>query len=166
MTRVLYQYMSDDHDRLNGLMERAVAIAGVIDMEAYSEFRKGLLRHISMEEKIVLPAIATWQGGQKAAVAERLRLDHGAIVSLLVPPPTSSIILTMRSILAVHNELEEEKGGFYELFDRLAGSETEKMLGKLRAAPAVPVLPHNNQPEILEVTKRAVSRAGYEFKVV
>jgi hypothetical protein len=160
----LYQYLSGDHDRLDALLESAVATPGVIDMEPYSEFRKGLLRHISMEEKIVLPAIARWQGGKKAAIAERLRLDHGAIVALLVPPPSPSIILTLRSILAVHNPLEEQEGGLYQLLEALAGSEAEAMLADLNAAPAVPVLPHNEQPDILEVTKRAVSRGGYEFK--
>ena len=165
MPGALYRYMSEDHDRLDALLERAAANPGVIDMEPYSEFRKGLLRHISMEEKIVLPAIARWQGGKKAAIAERLRLDHSAIVSLLVPPPMSSIILTLRSIFAVHNPLEEQEGGLYELFEALAGPETKTMLGELSAAPAVPVVPHNSQADILEVTKRAVSRAGYEFKV-
>ena len=164
MPGVLYQYLSGDHDRLDALLERAVAKAGVIDMEPYSEFRKGLLRHISMEEKIVLPAIAKWQGGKKAAIAERLRLDHGAIVSLLVPPPNPSIILTLRSIFSVHNPLEEQEGGLYQLFETLAGSETERMLAELKAAPDVLVLPHNEQPDALEVTKRAVARAGYEFK--
>jgi hypothetical protein len=38
------------------------------------------------------------------------------------------------------------------------------MLAELKAAPDVLVLPHNEQPDILEVTKRAVARAGYEFK--
>ena len=165
MPGVLYQYLSGDHDRLDALLESAVARPGVIDMEPYSELRKGLLRHISMEEKIVLPAIAKWQGGKKAAIAERLRLDHGAIVSLLVPPPSPSIILTLRSIFAVHNPLEEQECGLYQLFETLAGPETESMLAELKAAPAVLVLPHNEQPDILEVTKRAVLRAGYEFKI-
>ena len=164
MPGVLYEYLSGDHDRLDALLERAVAKAEVIDMGAYSEFRKGLLRHISMEEKIVLPAIAKWQGGKKAAIAERLRLDHGAIVSLLVPPPNPSIILTLRSIFVVHNPLEEQEGSLYRLFETLAGAETERMLAELKAAPDVLVLPHNEQPDALEVTKRAVARAGYEFK--
>ena len=164
MPGLLYQYLSDDHDRLDALLERAVAMPGMIDMELYSEFRKRLLRHISIEEKIVLPAIAKWQGGKKAALAERLRLDHGAIVSLLVPPPTPSIILTMRSIFEVHNPLEEQEGGLYNLFEKLAGPETERMLAELKVAPAVLVLPHNEKPDAIEATKRAVARAGYEFK--
>src|SRR4051812_46243380 len=111
MPGALYQYLSGDHRRLEGLLDRAVAGPDAIDMEPYSEFRKGLLRHISMEEKIVLPAIARWQGGRKGAIAERLRLDHGAIVSLLVPPPSPSIVRTLRSIFAVHNLMEEDDGG-------------------------------------------------------
>ena len=164
MPGALYEYLSGDHDSLDALLERAVARPGGINMEAYSEFRKGLLRHISMEEKIVLPAIARWQGGRKAAIADRLRLDHGAIVSLLVPPPNPSIILTLRSIFAVHNPLEEGEGGLYSVFEGLAGLEVEAILAELRAAPAVPVVPYNAEPDALEFTKRAVVRAGYEFK--
>jgi hypothetical protein len=163
---VLYQYLSDDHARLDGLLERAVVKPGLIDVEPYADFRKGLLRHIAVEEKIVLPAIARLQGGRQAAMAERLRLDHGAIVALLVPPPTPSIVLTIRSILEVHNVLEEQEGGLYQLFDQLAGPETGNLLSQLKTAPDVPVVPHNDRPGVLEATQRAVARAGYEFKTV
>jgi hypothetical protein len=166
MHGVLYKYLSDDHDRLDALLNRAVAKPGVIDMEPYAEFRKGILRHISMEEKIVLPAIAKWQGGKKAAIAERLRLDHGAIVSLLVPPPTPSIVLTLKHIFEVHNPLEEQEGGLYELFETLARPDTERILCELKAAPAVPVLPHNEKPDAIETTRIALARAGYELKIV
>ena len=63
----LYQYLADDHERLDSLFRRAVAKPGDIDAESYHEFRKGLLRHIAMEEKIVLPSIARWQGGKTPA---------------------------------------------------------------------------------------------------
>ncbi len=161
----LYQYLADDHIRLDLLLQRAVASPGVIDAAPYHEFRKGILRHISMEEKIVLPAIARWQGGRKAAIGERLRLDHGALVALLAPPPTPSIMLTIQSILEVHNELEEREGGFYELFEGLAGDETERMLAQLKSAPPVAVLPNNDKPEVLESAKKVVAMAGHEFKV-
>lgn len=166
MPGVLYQYLSDDHDRLDGLLQRAVAKPGLIDMEAYADFRKGLLRHIAMEEKIVLPAIAQLQGGRQAAIAKRLRLDHGAIVALLVPPPSPSIIATIISILQVHNALEEQEGGLYQLFEQLVGPDRDTLIKKLNSAPEVPVLPHNERPAIIEATRRAVERAGYEFKDV
>ena len=164
MPGALFQYLSDDHDRLDALLQRSVAKPGAIDMEAYAEFRKGLLRHISMEEKIVVPAIARWQGGQPPALAKRLHVDHGAIVSLLAPPPTPSIILTIRTILEAHNPLEEQEGGLYQLLEQLAGAEAESILAQLKAAPAVAVLPHNEKPEVFEAAKNAVAMAGYEFK--
>jgi len=164
MPGVLYQFLAGDHDRLDALLQRAVAKPDVIDTEPYAEFRKGLLRHIAMEEKIVLPAIARLQGGRPASIAERLRLDHGALVALLVPPPSQSIVQTIRSILQVHNALEEQEGGLYLLFEQLAGPEADRLFVQLKAAPDVPVLPHNERPGLLEATRRAVARAGYKFK--
>lgn len=163
MPGALHQYLSDDHDRLDHLLQRAMARSGAIDKESYAEFRKGLLRHIAVEEKIVLPTITELQGGRQASMADRLRLDHGAIVALLVPPPSTSIVATLRSILHVHNTLEEQEGGLYQLFEQLAGPETEKLLGQLKAAPDVSVVPHNERPGVIEATRRAVARAGYEF---
>ena len=165
MPGVLYQYLSADHEMLDGLLARAAA-SSIIDIEAYSEFRKRLLRHISIEEKIVLPAIAKWQAGRKAVIADRLRLDHSAIASLLVPPPSASIIATLRSIFSVHNPLEEDEGGLYDLFEKLAGPETEEMLRRLQSAPPVAVLPHNENPALLELAKRTLARAGHDFKDV
>jgi hypothetical protein len=38
------------------------------------------------------------------------------------------------------------------------------MLERMKAAPAVPVLPHNDKPELLDLAKQALARAGHEFK--
>lgn len=162
MTGPLFRYLSDDHERLDALLNHAVDKPEAIDMKAYTEFRQGLLRHIGMEEKIVLPAITRFQDGRQAEVAARLRLDHGALVALLVPPPTPAIVETIRSILSAHNPLEENEGGLYRLLDRLAGEEAGDLLEKLEGAPEVPALPHNDRPGILDITRRAVERAGYK----
>lgn len=164
MAGMLYRYLSDDHNRLDELLERAAATPEAIDMESYAAFRKGLLRHIGMEEKIVLPEIMRRQGGKSADIAARLRLDHGAIVALLVPPPSKAIVLTLRSILEAHNVLEEQEGGLYLLLEELSGSDEEQLLARLKAAPEVPVLPHNEQPIAFEAARRAVARAGHQFK--
>ena len=51
----LHDFLAADHVRLDGLL--TVARAGDrIDADAYEQFRAGLLRHIGMEEKILLPA--------------------------------------------------------------------------------------------------------------
>ncbi len=97
MTGPLCRYLFDDHERMDALLNQAGDNPEAIDMKAYTGFRQGLLRHIGIEEKIVLPAIARLQDGAQAEVAARLRLDHGALVALLVPPPTPAIVETIRS---------------------------------------------------------------------
>ncbi len=157
----LYEYLAGDHERLNDLLTRAAEGERGIDMGPYTEFRQGLLRHIGIEEKIVLPAIARFQNGKQAEIAQRLRLDHGALVALLVPPPTPAIVETIRLILKAHNPLEEDEGGLYELIEKLAGEEADGLLEKLKTAPEVPALPHNDWPGVIDATRRAVERAGY-----
>ena len=49
-------FLMEDHRRLEGLLQSAVAQAGSVGQGAYEQFRAGLLRHIGMEEKILLPA--------------------------------------------------------------------------------------------------------------
>jgi hypothetical protein len=53
MTVNVSDYLSADHDRLKVLLARASATPGKMEREAYEEFRRGLLRYISIEEKIV-----------------------------------------------------------------------------------------------------------------
>jgi hypothetical protein len=159
----LFTYLANDHARLERLLTLAGAVPGQIDMQPYAEFRKGLLRHISIEEKIVIPAITERTGSAHKKLAALLRLDHGALVSLLVPPPSPGIIATIRIILTDHNPREEGEDGLYDIFERVAGSD-KSMLRKMESAPDVPVLPHNEKPGALEAVRRAVERAGYVMK--
>jgi len=157
----LFRFLADDHRRLDTLLQRALARPGEIDRTAYAEFRAGLLKHISMEEKILLPTAQRLRGGEPLPMASKLRLDHGAIAALLVPTPTPMLIAALRAILAAHNVIEEGAGGLYESCEQLAGVEVEALLTRLRAAPEVPVAPHADGPEVMKATRRALARAGY-----
>ncbi len=157
LTRVL----ADDHRRLEQLLHAAVAQGDQVDQPLYDQFRAGLLRHIGIEEKILLPAAQRFSGGEPLAVASKLRLDHGAIAALLMPTPTAGIIDTLRTILEGHNLIEEGPGGLYEICERLAGGECEELLTRVLAAPELSVLPHSDTPAVLGAVRRAVSRAGY-----
>ncbi len=159
---ILYQFLSNDHERLDGLLELATEKPGDLNIETYTEFRKGLLRHIGIEEKIILPAIARLQNGKQAEVAARLRLDHGALVALLVPSPTMPIVDTIRLILRVHNPLEEKEDGLYQLIDSLAGNEVDDLLKSVKNYPEVPMNPYNDRPGVLDVARRTVERAGHK----
>jgi hypothetical protein len=155
--------LADDHARLDGLLQRAIADAGEINLAAYAAFRTGLLTHIGMEEKILLPAAQRWHGGVPLPLAAKLRLDHGALAALLVPTPTPAIIAAIRTILTAHNALEEGPGGLYETCVQLAGTEAEGLLAQLHAAPTVPVAPYSDGPHVMQVVRRALTRAGYDL---
>jgi hypothetical protein len=161
MKAIVLAYLASDHERLERLLMEAGSGGDRVVMAPYEEFRRGLLRHIGMEERVVLPAIGRLQYGIPAPDAARLRLDHGALAALLVPPPDASIIRTIRSILAKHNVLEEGEDGVYRVLDRLAGPEAEEILALMRRTPEVPVMPFNDKPDVLDATRRALARAGY-----
>jgi hypothetical protein len=134
-----------------------------VDESAYAQFRAGLLRHIGMEEKILLPAAQRLRGGEPLSVAGKLRLDHGALAALLMPTPTAAVIGLIRTILIDHNAMEEGPAGLYETCDELADSEAERLVAGLRAAPEVSVMPYSDSPTVMNVVRRALERAGYSF---
>jgi len=145
MAGVIYRYLVDDHARLDAALQRG----------DYPEFREGLLRHIGMEQKILLPIIGT------TPLTERIHLDHGALASLLVPTPTPGILAAIRIILENHNPLEEGPGGLYEECERLLGPDVEQVLTRLRNAPPVPVAPHVDNQTSMDSARNALRRAGY-----
>ena len=165
MSGKIYRYMADDHARLEGLLQRATIQPDTIEPSAYAEFRAGLLKHIAMEEKILLPAAQRLRGGEPLPVASKLRLDHGAIAALLVPTPTPAIVAAIRTILKSHNPIEEGPGGLYEECEELAGADTEPILAQLRNAPKVRVAAHIDLSKTIEATRRALKQAGYDLEL-
>ena len=153
------RYLANDHARLDGLLTR-----GASDPAAYADLRGGLLRHIGMEEKILLPAAQRARGGDPLPAAARLRLDHGALAALLVPTASPAIRAALRGILERHNALEEGPDGVYAACERLAGDESATLLASLRAFPEVSVNPHVDSELVESATRRALVRAGYAFE--
>ena len=159
LTRVL----ADDHRRLERLLDEAVRPGKQVDQALYDQFRSGLLRHIGIEEKILLPAAQRVRGGEPLALAPKLRLDHGAIASLLMPTPTARIVETLCTILDQHNLLEEGPDGLYETCERLAGDDCEGLITRVLQAPELSVIPHSDTPAVMGAVQRAVNRAGYSW---
>jgi hypothetical protein len=151
-------HLSADHVRLDALLRRADADPARIDREAFAELRAGLLRHIGIEQKILLPDARRRRGGEPLPVAERLRQDHAAIAALLVPTPTHAIVAELRARLERHNPLEEGPGGLYEVCDQLAGAEVEEVVARMHAYPPVPLAPHRDWPNVLAHVARLLAR--------
>jgi len=165
MSGKIHRYLAGDHERLDALLERAMSDLANIDAAAYAQFRSGLLKHIGMEEKVLLPAAQKLRGGEPLPGAAKLRLDHGALAALLVPPPTAPVVAAIRAILKAHNPIEEDPGGIYDQCEELAGAEAEQILRQLQNYSEVKVLPHVESPFVMEATRRALKRAGYDLKV-
>jgi len=165
MSGKIHHHLAGDHQRLDALLERAMSNPENIDAAAYAQFRSGLLKHIGMEEKVLLPAAQKLRGGEALAVAPRLRLDHGALAALLVPSPTTAVVAAIRTILKVHNPIEEDPGGMYDQCEELAGAEADQILRQLQDYSEVRVLPHVDNPFVMEATRRALARGGYDLQI-
>jgi hypothetical protein len=150
------QFLSEDHARLDALLTQAVAVSGGIDLAAFSAFRAGLLRHIALEEKILLPAARAARGGEPLPQERRLRVDHGAIAALLVPTPTPELASELRKILGPHNEVEEGAGGLYESCDELLSAEASALLARMRAYPPVKVARYHDGPRVCRTAEEAL----------
>jgi hypothetical protein len=137
----IHQFMCEDHARLDVLLAQARA-GEAIALPPYELFRSGLLKHIGLEEKILLPAAREARGGEPLPIAKQLRTDHSALAALMVPTPTHDILALLSELLARHNPLEETDGGMYDQVDALTASGADALLARLRAAPEVPVAPH------------------------
>jgi hemerythrin superfamily protein len=151
------RYLEDDHRRIEQFLQRATP-------ERYAEFRRALLRHIGMEEKILFPAIRSTAGGNSVPGLEQLHLDHGALAAMLVPTPTAAIVNAIRSILDRHNQIEEGPTGIYRQFEKFSTpDEAARVLAKLQSTPAVTVNPHVDNSIAADSMHAAITRAGYSF---
>ena len=161
MHGAIWRLLADDHARLDSLLERAGSCHSVEELVAYDQFRRALLRHIAMEEKVLLPA-AERARGAPIPEAPRLRLDHGALAALMMPSPQPGIVRAIRFVLARHNPIEESAGGVYDSCEWLAGAGASEVLAALKATTAVPVKPHLDTPKVYDALRRAPARAGYD----
>lgn len=159
----LTAYLGEDHARLDALLARAVRDPGRVDLEPYGEFRAGLLRHIAIEEKVIFPALRAARGGEHHPDWRRLRIDHGAITSLLVPPPTPALVRELRSILGPHNAIEEAPGALYACADGLPGEQAAAVERAMRAYPPVKVAPYRDGPRVLYRAEDALRVSAMQF---
>ena len=162
-TESLTHFLAEDHRRLDALLQAAMSDPDKVEPVAYDQFRSGLLRHIGMEEKILLPSLQRLQSGVPFPHAAKLRFDHGALAALLMPTPTPPILAAIRAILSAHNRLEEGPEGLYATSERLAASEADALISRLRAAPEVTVTPPSDRAAVRKTLRGALERAGYHL---
>jgi len=151
-----------DHARLSDLLETAGSGAAV-DLGVYQRFRGGLLRHIGMEEKLLLPAVRKVRPGvEDPRVARQLKLDHAAFAALLVPTPTPQLIGKIRRLLALHNAIEEGPDGYYAECESIVGQDADELYARLKMAPPVALAAYRDGAKQVEAIERCLLAAGRE----
>jgi len=154
MATELHEFLSRDHGRLDALLVRCIE---TVDPEAYDEFRRGLLRHIGIEERVLFPLLRASRA--MTEVEQQLHRDHAALAALLVPPPSRAEIVQIAAILEPHNELEERAGGMYERVEELSGTELAALMTRVHAFPPVRVAPHADSPIVRTSIAQLIRKA-------
>lgn len=163
MNKRLHRFFTEDHHRIDTLLNKATEQPNEIEMNYYHQFRTQLLRHIKMEEKILFPAAKKANPAVMQELLPQYRREHGALTALMVPPPTTSLIKVIRYLLKKHNLKEEGLEGLYHVCEALTQGQTQELLVQLAGTKEVPVHPPNPAPIALEVARRTLARAGYDF---
>lgn len=157
----VHAYLRDDHLRLDRYLQQARGGGTCIDHAAYDHLRRGLLRHIAMEEKVLFPVLKARFGDRAASQLERLRVEHSAIAALLVPTPTPALLDVLNQLLNAHNTVEEGTEGIYALTAQLSEAEITDLLARLEQVPDVRVQPYADKPAVFQRLQQALHRAGY-----
>lgn len=140
------RYLEADHERLDRLLAEATRDPAAIDLERFGAFRRGLLRHIGIEEKLLFAAAKrSSPSPELAAQFARLRADHGKLTALMVPTPTPATVAEIREILAPHNEVEEGEGTYVSCVALLSPAERAEMLAKMEQTAEPPVRPYYDE---------------------
>ncbi|AKF11062.1 hemerythrin domain-containing protein [Sandaracinus amylolyticus] len=158
MTSTLRALIEDEHRELDALLARADA-AGLLDLEAFEALRARLLRHIAIEEKLILAEVRVVRGGEPIEGARRVRVEHGAIASLLVGTPDVALVAELRSLLIAHEAFEEQ--GLYAACEVVLGPERALDIAhRARTYPAIPVAKHFDGPLVPRTAADALRGAA------
>lgn len=166
MGRPIYDFFTNDHHRIEQLLSDATKDINHVNMALYEEFRKSLLKHIKMEEKHLFVYAQKANNGEPFTHQAQLRLEHGALTTLVVPPPTPELIRGITKLLELHDEVEEAPGGTYDLCEKLTKEDIDNLLAELKEVKEVPVHPHNPADYAMQAAIRCVERAGYDWEKI
>ena len=158
-TTPIRDLLERDHDRLSALLDAACQGTTIV-AALFHPFRAGLLRHIAMEEKILLPAARQARAGESLPLAKQMKLDHAALAGLLVPTPTMELVGRLRALLEAHNAMEEGDDGVYAQCEQAIGLGCAGLMEALRNAPPVKLAPYQDGPRTLAALERLLQATG------
>jgi hypothetical protein len=94
--------------------------------------------------------------------AAQLRLDHGAIAAMLVLDPSPVVARALRTVLSVHNRIEEGEEGIYEQCIELLAEHAGSVFADLERSPQIPLASRAQGQQLVDAAKRCLGRAGHD----
>lgn len=139
-------FMGQDHDRLEGLVTEFQATKGSDLGKAkhfFSEFKRGLQRHIVWEEEILFPLFEHRTGMEDRGPTAVMRTEHRQIKDFLEQihdriakgeTNTDEFERGLLAVLSAHNKKEETI--LYPWIDQsMSEQEAEETLARMREVP-------------------------------
>jgi hypothetical protein len=117
-------------------------LAHALESGNFEVFRAGLLTHIAIEERLLMPVLA--RAGRFPELLAVLRAEHAVLAAMTVPSPRADLVFQIRRILELHDLLEEGESGLYAKCVQLAAGDAATLLEQIEGfRPAVPS-PHRD----------------------
>lgn len=148
MGRTVSGVLREQHRELSTAIRRCLGDDGSVEVALFDEFRHQLLRHISIEERIVMPAVIK-AIGRAPDDRNGLRKDHAGIAALCVPLPEREWVENLRDLLDEHYRVEEGPGGFLSRCDEvLVSTLNDRVLQDIDAHPRFKLAPFRKGPSV------------------
>ncbi len=155
----LIEQLTRDHVAIPRMLDRCLLPSGAVDLRRFDEFRRFALRHVMIEERVLMPLLER-RLGRAPAFQNAMRKDHEAIAALCVPTPDPEWIGDLRELMTYHNQVEEQPGGFYALFDQHLAAEEKAVEAAFAALPALVLPPLQRGPQVGELLREVLRQLG------
>lgn len=147
-----------EHDEFLRLLDGCLTDERAVDLRRFEEFRRRQLRHVALEERVLMPALAR-RLGAPPVFQNGLRKDHASVAALCVAEPNPDFLVDLRELLAWHNRGEEAPGGLYALCGEHLGGDSALDEEAAKLAPLV-LPPYGSGPSVVDVLREVMRAIG------
>ena len=158
MTGLIASHFIENREQLQRTLGTTLRGA-TVDVGAFDLFRRGLLRHIAEEERVLFPALTRALGAPLVNRAA-LRHDHAGLAVWCAPVPERESIENLQALFLEHAAVEEAPGGLYQLADLVLGGQASSVLAQARALPPIRLTPFNCGPWARQLLAEALRASG------
>ncbi len=152
--------LAREHEELLKLLDRCLTADGGVDARLYDEFRTRQLKHLAIEEQVLVRLLRE-RGGLPSEFQNGIRRDHEAVAVFCVTAPEPDFVHDLRDLLAWHHRVEEGPAGLYPLFDGLDVDDAV-LERALAAVTPVPLPPLGRGPAVARLLRQVRRDVGLE----